>query len=183
MGLGGAAYDKDVRAITLIGFALDSRAIGENPLPVFINDKAAGVAKSGDRLGDCLSGEAGQIGHVLMGEPHLDAGSSRVNCSMLICQREQNPGHALIGSAELHPLHLVQDMIQPAVGNREHVQGQCLVRLKNLEKWLPGEQKGPAWLQGNNRRRLVMTVEERKFSEPLARLEQHNADFFSFSIC
>src|SRR3977135_2328222 len=96
-GTGTAAYGKDVRGITLIGFALDSRAVGEDPLSVFINDKAAGMAKSGDRLRDCLSGETGQIGHVLMGEPHLDTHPRRMGCPMLICQREQNPGHALIG--------------------------------------------------------------------------------------
>ena len=99
------------------------------------------MAKSGDRLGDCLSGEAGQIGHILMGEPHLDAGASRVGCSMLIRQREQNPGNSLIGGAKLDSLHLVQDVIQPAMGNREHVQRQCLVRLENLKNGCRGSKR------------------------------------------
>ena len=106
--------------------------IGENPLAVLINNEAIGVAKGGDRLRDRFSGEAGQIGQVLMGESNLDARSRSMGHAMLFGQRKQHSGYSLIGGAELDPFHLVQDMIQPAVGDSEHVQYQGRMRSENL---------------------------------------------------
>src|SRR5207249_7217871 len=132
----GERYGKTVSRITLlIGFALDALPIGENPLPVLIDNQAVGVAKGGDRLRDRFSGEARQIREVLMGEPNLDSRSRGMGHAMLIRQREQHPGDSLIRGAELDPLHLVQDMIQPAVGDSEHIQYQRRMRSENLEDW------------------------------------------------
>ena len=90
-------------------------------------------------MGGTVSGDQDVFG--LVSASFIVAGGA-----MLFSQRQEHPGHSLIGGAELDPLHLVQDMIQPAVGDSEHVQYQCRVRSEDLQEWLPWEQEGTARL-------------------------------------
>ena len=142
-----------------------------------IGHQALSVSEGRNGLGHRFPGQPAQIRQSLVSHPMADADSFRHLLSMLSGHAHKDSRQALKRRSELGAFDVLDDVIQTALTQGQHLQGQLRSSLKQLKKRLAMQNKGLTGLKCDDAGGLVPAVEQTHFTEPVARLKEEERRF------